>query len=94
MADRARPCERGGCVMSERSSDRPEYVSESEIEAAAEAFVAAIGWRNAERLRRNLALTVQESDALKALNAALNADFNVVRQEQIRREWEREEVRR
>ena len=65
---------------------RPEFVSKPDLNDAADAFVAAIGWRNAQRLAENLRLTVRQCDALRALDNALVRDFNSVRQEQIRME--------
>lgn len=52
---------------------RPEFIDRGPLKDAAQAFVAAIGWRNAEYLRRNLRLTLRESDAFKALDEALAA---------------------
>ena len=67
---------------------RDEFASEATLTEAADAFVAAIGWRNAEHLSKNLRYVVRGSDALKALDGALVRDFNIVRQEQIRRKEE------
>jgi hypothetical protein len=72
--------------MVDRQPDREEFVNQDTLNEAAEAFVARIGWRNADYLRANLRLTLRQSDALRALDRALTGDFNVVRQEQIRRE--------
>ena len=74
--------------------DRPATVDGKTLVEAAEAFVAAIGWRNAEYLRENLRLTARQSDALRALDSAFVHDFNVRRQEEIRREQVRERLER
>lgn len=68
--------------------ERPEYVSQAELDNAADTFVKAMGWRNQENLSKNLNLVVPDSDALKALKRALVRNFNIYRQEQIRRENE------
>ncbi len=65
---------------------RPEFVLQSDLEDSAVAFVRAMGWRNAAMLADNLRLTIRQCDALRALDSALVADFNAVRQEQIRME--------
>lgn len=73
-------------MSDQRRHERPEFVSEQELRDAAEAFIAAIGWRNAQYLSTNLRFTTRDSDALRALDYALVRTFNVVRQEQIREE--------
>lgn len=75
-------------MVSERASlneARPEYVNCDTLNAAADAFVLAMGTVNAKYLARNLRLTKEDSDALRALNGALIRDFNVTRQEEIRK---------
>ena len=64
---------------------RPEFVSQDVLnDEAADVFVRAMGWANADYLTANLRLTVRQSDALRAIDYALVRNFNIVRQEQIR----------
>jgi hypothetical protein len=74
------------------AASRSLFVNGHTLNDAANAFVAAIGSGNAEYLRSNLRLTLVQSDALRALNAALTRDFNIVRQDEIRREQEADRV--
>jgi hypothetical protein len=82
----------GGLVLTEGRPSlldaRPVFVDKTDLDAAAEAFVQAMGRGNAEYLSANLRLTVRQSDALRALDKALVQDFNITRQEQIRQEQE------
>jgi hypothetical protein len=66
------------------ANERPEFANRSDIEEAADVFVASLGWRNASYLAKNLIFLVPASDAIKALNGALTRDFNIYRQEKIR----------
>lgn len=70
---------------------RAEYVSQGELDAAADAFVRSMGWRNQERLTENLRHVTTSCDVMKALRSALVTNFNIYRQDQIRQE---NEVRR
>lgn len=80
--------------MSADAAGRPEFISQAELDEAADAFIRATGWGNQEKFSHNLINVRESSDVMRALQRALTANFNIYRQDQIRQENERPRVDR